>query len=153
MAEVEMDNGSVRRVDRPSLLVYLHEGMREPVARTELHAAEHGFRLRLAEIVILEVTIPVLVDEIAALGTRGLGDENAGEGKPGRMVLNELHVLQRRSGAVGERHAVARLDRRVGREGKHAAAAAGTEDDRLGGDGLDLPGHQLDRDDALDAAV
>ena len=56
-------------------------------------------------------------------------------------------------GAVGQGHAVAGLDGGVGGEGEDPAAAARAEDDRLGGDGLDPPRHQLDRDHALDPAV
>ena len=57
------------------------------------------------------------------------------------MILDEFHVLQRSAGAIGEAHAVTGLDAGVGREGKNAAAAAGAEDYRFGGDGLDFAGH------------
>ncbi len=69
------------------------------------------------------------------------------------MILDELHVLERSAGPIGQGHAVAVLDGGVGREGKDAAAAAGTQDDGLGGDGPHLARHQFDGDDALNAAV
>ena len=56
-------------------------------------------------------------------------------------------------GAIGQRHAVAGLDGGIGGERKDAAAAAGAQDDGLGGNGLDLSGGQLDRDHALHPAV
>ena len=108
----------------------LHERLRQAVARAQLHAAEHRLRLRLAEVVVLQVAVAVLVDQVAALGARRLGDQDAGERQAGRMVLDELHVLERRAGAVGQRHAVAGLDGGVGREREDPAAAAGAEDDR-----------------------
>src|SRR5262249_345561 len=99
------------------------------------------------------VAVAVLVEEPAALGSGSLGDEDPGEGQPGRMVLDELHVLERRAGPIGERHSVAGLDGGVGREGEDPAAAAGAEDGGLGQDGLDPAGMELDGDHALDAAI
>jgi hypothetical protein len=69
------------------------------------------------------------------------------------MVLDELHVFERRAGAIRQRHAVAGLDRSVRRERKHAAAAAGAEDDGMRRNRLDASRHQIDRDDALHAPV
>jgi hypothetical protein len=69
------------------------------------------------------------------------------------VVLDEFHVLERRARPVRERHAVARVDRRVGRERKHLAAAAGAEDDRARGDRLDAAGGEIDGDDALHAPL
>ena len=65
------------------------------------------------------------------------------------MVLDELHVLQRGAGPVGERHPVAGLDVAVGGEREHPSAAAGAQDDGPAGDGLDPAGGQLDPDDAV----
>ena len=69
------------------------------------------------------------------------------------MVLDELHVLERSARPVRQRHPVAVLDRRVRRERKDAAAAAGAQDHGLRLDRLDLPRHQVDRHDPLNAAV
>ena len=110
-------------------------------------------RVRLAEIVVLEVAVTVPVDQISAFGARRLRDEDAGERKAGRVVLNELHVLERRAGAVSERHAVAVLDGGVRREGEHFAAAAGAEDDGARRNRFDSAGLQVERDNTLDSAV
>jgi hypothetical protein len=69
------------------------------------------------------------------------------------VVLDELHVLQRGPGAVGQGHAVSGLDVRVRREREDPAAASGGEDDRLGGDGLDTAGCQFERHHSADPAV
>ena len=90
-----------------------------------------GFGLRLAQVVVLQVAVAVLVEQPAALAAGRLGDEDAGERQAGRVVLDELHVLERRAGAVGQRHAVAGLDGGVGGEREDPAAAAGAQDDRL----------------------
>jgi hypothetical protein len=70
--------------------------------------------------VVLQEAAAVLVQQHAALAAAGLGEQRAGAGQAGRVVLHELHVLQRHAGAVGERHAVARLDRAVGGERENA---------------------------------
>ena len=84
------------------------------------------------EVVVLQVAVAVLVDQDAALAARALGDQDAGAGQPGRMVLDELHVLERHAGAIGHGHAVAGLDRAVGGEGENPPGAAGRDDHRLG---------------------
>src|SRR5881397_2974183 len=65
------------------------------------------------------------------------------------MVLNELHVLERRAGTIGQGHPVAVLDVGVGGEGEDLAAAPRAEDDGSRGDGPNLPGGQLDGHDPL----
>ena len=153
MAQVEVDDRTPGRVRRTTLLDLVDERLREPVARTELHAAQLRSRGRLAEVVVLEVAVAVLVQQPAALGARRLGDQDAGERKAGRVVLDELHVLERRARAIGERHAVPGVDVGVRGEREDLAAAAGAQDDRLRGDRLDLAGQQADRDDAVHPAV
>ena len=54
------------------------------------------------------------------------------------MVLDKFHVLERRTRAVGQRHAVTGLDGGIGGERKNPAATAGGQDDGLGGDGEDF---------------
>ena len=100
--QVEMNDRSVRRFDRPTLLDFMHEGLGQPVPRSELHAAQHRRWLRLAQVVVLEVAVAVLVEQPATFSARRLGNEDARERKPGRVVLDELHVLERRTGAVGQ---------------------------------------------------
>ena len=69
------------------------------------------------------------------------------------MVLHELHVLQRSTGAIGQRHAIAILDVGVRCERENTPAAARAKDDGVRGDGLDLSRHQFDRHRALHASV
>ena len=123
VAEVEVDHRTPRRVRRTTLRDLVDEGLRQPVARAELHAPQLRLWRRCAEVVVLEVAVAVLVDQPATFGPGGLGDEDAGERQPGRVVLDELHVLERRARAVGEAHAVAGVDVGVGREREDLAAA------------------------------
>jgi hypothetical protein len=106
-----------------------------------------------AQVIVLQVAVAILVDQITAFGACCFRDQNAGEREPCRVVLDELHVLERRTSAVGERHTVTVLDRGVRRERKHPAAAARTDDDGTRGDRFDLAGLQFNRHHALDAAV
>ena len=106
-----------------------------------------------AQVVVLQVAVAVLVDQPAAFGPGRLGDQDAGERQAGRVVLDELHVLQRGAGAVCQGHAVAGLDVRVRREREDPTASSGGEDDRFGGDGLDPAGRQLERHHSTDPAV
>src|SRR3989442_6548815 len=63
VTEVEMDVVSVRPFERAALLLLLDEGLGESVAPAQLHRAPHPSRLWPAQVVILEVTIAVLVQE------------------------------------------------------------------------------------------
>src|SRR3989442_854093 len=132
-AWVRIDVVSVRPFERAALLLLLDEGLGESIARAQLHGAQHRSGLGLAQVVILEVTIAVLVQEPAAFRAGGLGDQDSRKRKAGGMVLNELHVLERGPRPVGKRHPVAVLDVRVGGEWEHLAAAARAKDHGLGG--------------------
>ncbi len=85
-----------------------------------------------AHAVVLQVAAAVLVEQHAAFAAAGLGQQDAGVRQAGRVVLDELHVLERHAGAVGQGHAVAGLDRAVGGEREHAPGAAAGDDHRLG---------------------
>ncbi len=71
-----------------------------------------------------------------AFAAHALGDEDALHARrpdhPRRMELHELHVDQRRAGAVGQRMAVAGAFPAVAGDAVGAADAAGGEDHRLG---------------------
>ena len=69
------------------------------------------------------------------------------------MVLDELHVFQWNPDPIGQGHAVAGLDRAVGRKRKNAPRPARTENDGPGHDRANLTGPQLDRGHALASAV
>ena len=120
------------------------EGLGEAVARAQFHGAQHRFGLGFTQIVILQVAVPILVEQPTAFRARSFGDQDAGQGKPGGMVLDKFHVLERRTGAVGQRHPIAGLDGAIGGERKNFPAAAGGENDSFGGDGQDLSGGHFD---------
>ena len=131
MAQIEMHHRPVRPIYRAAFLHFSDVCLRQPVARPQFH----GFLLRmlgvvdverLAEVVVLQITVAVLVDQDAALAAGRLGDQDAGAGQSRRMILDELHILQRRARAISQGHAVASLDGGVGSERENAAAAAGT---------------------------
>ena len=153
VAQVQVHDRAVRGVDGAALLLLVHERLGEPVARAELHAAQHGGGRGCAQVVVLQVAVAVLVQQPAALGPGRLGDQDAGEGETGRVVLDELHVLQRGAGPVGERHPVPGLDVAVGGEREHPPAAARAQDHGRCGDGLDPAGGELDADDAVHPVV
>jgi hypothetical protein len=93
VAQVEVDVGPVAPLKRPLFLDLLHHRPRQDVARAELH---------LLRDVVLEEPVPLPVDQVTALATRGLGHEDPAPRKAGGVVLDELHVLQRHAGPVGQ---------------------------------------------------
>ncbi len=153
MAQIEMDKVAVGAVEGAVLLELAEDGLRNAVARTKLHAAEDRRRRRFAQVVILQETVAVLVEQPSALGARRLGNENPGERQTGGMVLHHLHVLERRTRAIAERHPVARAYIRVGSERKNAAASSRAYDHGLRHDRADLAGTKLDSNHAARAPV
>ena len=91
--DVQVHIGTVRSVQRASLLLFLNEGLRQPVTRTEFHGAQHRRGLRFAEVVILEVTVTLLIEEPTPFGTRGFGNQDSGCRQPRGGILDEFHVL------------------------------------------------------------
>ena len=69
------------------------------------------------------------------------------------MELDELHVLERGAGAIGQSHAIAGADGAVGGEGEDSTAAPGGEDDGLGLDEVELAGADLQGNDAPGFAI
>src|SRR5216117_3368484 len=122
VSPVEFVVRPVGTLERAARFDLLDHRSREDVPRPQLH---------LGRQVTLHVALPLLVDQVAALAARGLRDQDARPRQARRMELDHLHVLQRHTGAVGEGHAVARLDEAVRRELVHAAAPARREDRRL----------------------
>src|SRR3989449_9001520 len=116
VTQVEAEIRPARTLDRAARFDLLDHRSGEDIPRPQLH---------LGLQVALHVALPVLVDQIAALAARRLRDQDARPREARRMELDHLHVLQRHAGAVGEGHAVARLDEAVRREFVHAAAPAG----------------------------
>src|SRR5262249_46475651 len=125
VADVEMHHIAIRRLDGAALALLVPERLAQSVARSALHRVEARPGIGRAEIVVLEVAVAVLVGHDAAFAARPFRDEDSGAGKPGWMILNELHVLEGNARAIGHGHAVAGLDRAVGGERKNPSGAAG----------------------------
>ena len=121
------DHGDVERdgaVGEAAALVDLGLlGARDDVARGELHLVR---RVRLHEALALGV------EQVRALAAGALGDQKALARQRRRVVLDHLHVHQRRPGAVGHRDPVAGADQGVGGRLPGLAVAAGGEDHVLG---------------------
>ncbi len=134
VAHVKQHAFAPLRSDGIALLQFVPVGLADAVARTQFH----GLQLRLAHrsfgahAVVGQVAAAVLIHQDPAFTAAGFGQQAAGVGQSGRVVLDELHVLKRRAGAVGHGHAVAGLDCAVGGERKHAPSAAAGDDHRLG---------------------
>ena len=75
-----MDDGAVGAVNGAALFLFFHEGLRKAIARAEFHRTEDGFGGGSAEVVVLQIAVTIFVDEVAAFGAGGFGDEDAGEG-------------------------------------------------------------------------
>ena len=117
---------------------------RDHVARREILG---GRRIALHEALALGI------DEIAALAARALGDEAAGAVNPGRMELDEFHVLQRQAGAQRHRAAVAGLGVGAGAGMINAPVAAGGEDRGLRPEAMQCAVVELERDHAAAGAL
>ncbi len=85
----------------------------------------------------------VRVDQVGALAAHRLGDQRllalrvGAQEEHGGVELDEFEVRDLRTGAQGERDAVARRDGRVGGGREDLPHAAGGEDDGRGADGAD----------------
>ena len=149
---------AVLPVEGPPGGLLVHERLGQAVARAKLHRAVLGMARvvdvqRLAQVVVLQVAAALGVQQDAAFATRGFGDQDAGAGQAGGVVLNELHVLQRHARAVGQGQAVAGFDGAVGCEREDAAEPAGADDDGVGAHDVQVARAQFQRDAALAAPV
>src|SRR5947208_16750674 len=95
--DVDIASGGVQR-DSSAVVTLLRESLRQPIARPQLHRSQLGMlRIvhieRLAQVVVLQIAVAVFVDQDPPFATSRLGNEDAGAGQAGRMVLDELHVL------------------------------------------------------------
>ena len=97
--------------------------------------------------VALHEALAVGVAQDRALAARGLGEQDAEAGQPGRVELEELHVLERQALAPDDPDAVAGEGVRVGGGLEDLAEAAGREDDRLGLEDVQFAGRELVGDD------
>jgi hypothetical protein len=142
MGEIEQHVVAVGALQAATGLDLLDDRARDHVARAELGLGADAVVARDEKALALRVL------EVPALSARRLGDENAGARQSRRVVLDELHVLERDALAIGERHAIAGLDVAVGGEGKDLARAAGGEDHRAAQDRAHGAGADIERGDA-----
>ena len=153
MSQIQMHDVTIVRTDRAALALLMPESLTQPIPWPEFHCLFAWPRVRRAEIVVLQIAIIVLVDEDSPFATRTLGDQYAGARQAGRVILHELHVLERHAGPVSHRHAVSCFDRPIGRKRKHAARAAGGNDDGLRAKESYLACAHFDCGDAVTTAV
>src|SRR3954469_11052674 len=119
------DDGDVQRDPRPAradatAFVDLDLlGARDDVARGELHLVGRH---------LLHEAIAVGVEQVRALAARALGDQEAVLDERRGVVLDHLHVHERRADPEGLRHAVARADQAVGGRLVALPGAAAGED-------------------------
>ena len=147
VAEVEMNVLTVAALEATTRLEFLHDGARHHVARSELGSVAH------AVVVFDQEALVGGVPEVASLAARRLGHEYARARQSRRMVLNELHVFQPNASAIGERHAVARLHRRVRRKGEYLSGTTGAEDDRAAEYRVHLSAADIERGNSADATT
>ena len=98
--------------------------------------------------VALHEALAAGVAQDRALAACGLGQQDAEAREPGRVELEELHVLERQALAPDDADAVTGEGVRVGGGLEDLAEAAGREDDRLALEDVQLAGRELVRDDA-----
>src|SRR5665811_1222490 len=97
--EVQMDESTSS--DTTALVDLRLYGARGDVPRSELHGLRGVF---------LHEALTGLIEEIPALAARTLRHEDVRSKQAGRMELNELHILERGAGVVGQSHPAPRGD-------------------------------------------
>src|SRR5207237_10843287 len=68
VAKIKMDDWSVWSFRRAALLHLFDDGLGKTTAGTEFHVAQHRLVRWRAEVVVLEVTAPVLTEQMPAVG-------------------------------------------------------------------------------------
>ena len=155
VAHIEHHAVAPARRHHIAFFLFMPERLADAVARPEFHGLQHRLadrRLR-SHAVVLQETTAVFIDQDAAFAAAGLGQQRAGVRQAGRVVLHELHVFQWHAGAVGQRHAVAGLDRAVGGEREHAPSTAAGDNHRIGAEKFHLTAAHLDRRETPATAV
>ena len=153
VAQVQVHRVALRGGDGVALAFLVPEGLRQAVARAELHRLGTRPGVGRAQAVVLQVAVAVAVDEDRAFAAAAFGDQDAGAGQRGRVVLHELHVAQCHAVAVGHGHAVAGDDAGVGVLRVHAPGTTGGQHHGPGQDAEELAAGDLDGDHAAHAAV
>ncbi len=134
----------VLAADAAALVDLGGDGPRGDVARRQLH--------RLGRVPGHEA-LALAVDQVAAFTAAGLGHEDVGGEQPRGVELDELHVLHRHAGVVGDGRAAAGADDGVGGVGVDAAGAARGHDHGVGRERLEPAADHVVGDDAAAAAL
>ena len=113
----------------------------DDVARGEVLHRQRG--------IALHEPLSLVIQEDAAFATHRLGQEKPELVHPGRVELEELHVLQRQPAAVWDGHPVTGEGVRVGGYLEDLAVAASGDENRAGSEGMQLAGRQLQSDHPL----
>ena len=135
-----------------------HRAVGEAAALVDLgllgprHHVARG-QLELVGRVALHEALAVGVVEVRPLAARALRDQDPVARQRRRVVLDHLHVHQRRADAVGLRDPVARADQGVGGRLEALARPTGGLDDALRGEQLHRPVADVARDRAAARAV
>ena len=124
---VEEDARAVRAHAAPLVDLDLLRA-RDDVARGQLHLVGRGF---------LHEAFTGRVEQVRPLAARTLGDQDAGLDQAGGVVLDHLHIHQRRARTVGHRDAVAGHDQAVGGRLVSLPGATASEDHVLGLEGFE----------------
>ena len=134
--------------DGPPLSLLMPEGLTQTIPWPQFHGLQARPGIGRAQFVVLEIAVAVFIHQDTALAAARLGEQYAGAGQAGRVILDELHVFEGNTRPVGHRHAVGGLDGPIGREGEHPAGPAGGDNHRLGPEQAHQAGPHLDGGDA-----
>ena len=155
VAQVEVNHVAHRALDHAAFLLLLPECLGETVTGTQLHVlvlrlADRGFR---AQTIVLQIAVAILVDQNATFTATTFGHQYAGARQAGRVILNELHVAQWHTMAVGQGHAVTGDYATVGVVAVNTTGATCSQNDRLGLDEAGDAVLDIEGQDALHAAI
>ena len=140
--EIEVDTGADTFADAAAFLHLLRDGLRDDIARRELHALR---------IVFLHEALAVFVLELRALGAAGLGEQHAVDRKARRMELHHLRILERDADVHAGHDAVARGTVRIRSADPIGTAIAARRDEHaLGRNAEDVARAHIERDDAIE---
>src|SRR5660397_47568 len=128
MPQIQVDEGLA---PDPATLVYLR-----------LDRASHqitGSHLHELWRIFTHESIPTGIQEIAALAPAPFGHKDVGTIERGRMELHKLHIRQRHTSPVGQRHTCARVDQSPRRTTVDTTGTARSQHHRVRGETNQAP--------------
>ena len=140
--KIEVDAGRDALTDTASFLHLFGDGLRDDIARGELHALG---------VVFLHEALAVLVLQLRAFGTAGFREQHAVNREAGRMELHHLRILEGDADVHAGHDAIARGAVRIrGANPVGAAIAARRDEHGLGGNAEDVARAHIERDDTIE---